>query len=128
MTVHGEDGLDEISVCARTRVVEVDETGRRTEYTLTPEEFGIPRYPIDGLLGGTVAENARTAIEVLGGGGPEAIREAVLLNAGAALYICGMSRNIGDGYKLAREALATGRAAEKLEQVRATSKRAAVAA
>ena len=128
MTVHGEDGLDEISVCARTRVVEVDETGRRTEYSLTPEEFGIQRFPIEALQGGTVAENARTAMEVLNGGGPEAIREAVLLNAGAALYICGMSRNIGDGYKLAREALAAGRAAEKLEQVRATSRRAAVAA
>jgi len=119
MTVHGEDGLDEISVCAKTMVVEVDETGRRRDYTLTPEEFGIQRF---------AAENARTAVEVLAGGGPPAIREAVLLNAGAALYICGVARNIGEGYLRAQEALSSGKAAEKLEQVRAISRRAAEAA
>jgi anthranilate phosphoribosyltransferase len=109
-------------------VVEVDETGRRRDYTLTPEEFGIQRYPVEELRGGTAAENARTALAVLGGGGPAAVREAVLLNAGAALYICGLARNIGDGYLRAQEALASGKAAEKLEQVRAISRRAAEAA
>ncbi len=128
MTVHGEDGLDEISVCARTLVVEVDETGRRNEYTLTPEEFGITRVPTEQLKGGSAAENARMAAEVLAGGGPAGVREAVLLNAGAALYICGQVRNIGDGYLRARAALADGSAAVKLEQVRAVSRRAAVAA
>jgi anthranilate synthase/phosphoribosyltransferase len=128
MTVHGEDGLDEVSVCARTRVVEIDETGRRSEYGLTPEEFGIPRFSTDQLRGGSAAENARTAAEVLAGTGPAAVTEAVALNAGAALYICGCARNIGEGYLRARGAMADGTAAAKLDQVRAGSRRAAEAA
>ena len=111
MTVHGEDGLDEISIAGPTRVVEVDETGARRDYVLTPEEFGISRRPVEQLRGGTAAENAATAMSLLG-------REGVLLNAGASLYICGVARNIGEGYLLAREALATGRVAAKLEQIR----------
>jgi anthranilate synthase/phosphoribosyltransferase len=128
MVVHGEDGLDEISVSARTMVVEIDETGKRRDYTLTPEEFGITRLPVEQLRGGTAAENARTALAVLSGEGPLAVREAVLLNAGASLYICGLARNIGEGYKRAREALGSGAALAKLEQIRARSKTSAEAA
>ena len=128
MAVHGEDGLDEISVCGRTTIVEVDETGRRSDYTLTPEEFGLRRYPVEELRGGTAAQNAQTALDLLGGGGPAAVREAVLLNAGAGLYICGIARNVGDGYLRAREALQGGAALSKLEQIRARSKAAPVAA
>ena len=105
MAVHGEDGLDEISISGRTLVVEVDETGERRDYFLTPEEFGISRRPVEQLRGGTAAENAATAMAILGGGGPSAIREAVLLNAGAGLYVCGVARNIGEGYLQAQEAL-----------------------
>jgi anthranilate synthase/phosphoribosyltransferase len=118
MAVHGEDGLDEISVSAKTLVVEVDETGARRDYALTPEEFGIQRFPVDALKGGTAAQNAATALVVLEGGGPEAVREAVLLNAGAALYICGMTRNIGDGYLRARRALQSGEARSTLARIR----------
>ena len=128
MVVHGEDGLDEISVSARTMVVEIDETGKRRDYTLTPEEFGITRLPVEQLRGGTAAENARTALAVLSGEGPSAVREVVLLNAGASLYICGLALNIGEGYKRAREALGSGAALAKLEQIRARSKTAAEAA
>jgi anthranilate synthase/phosphoribosyltransferase len=128
MVVHGEEGLDEISVCGRTKVVEIDETGRRTDYTLTPEEFGVNRYTVEDLRGGNAIQNARMAREVLAGEGPAAVREAVLLNAGAALYICGIARNVGDGYKLAREALASGAALAKLEQIREHSKSSAAAA
>ncbi len=128
MTVHGDDGLDEISVCAPTRVVEVDETGARKDYTLTPEEFGINRFPIEQLKGGTAADNALTAAAVLQGKGPAAVTEAVLLNAGAALYICGLARNIGEGYLRAREALRVGDALAKLDQIRSGSRRPAEAA
>lgn len=128
MVVNGEDGLDEISVCARTRVVEVDESGVRRDYFLSPEEFGISRRPVEQLRGGTAAENVVTAQAVLSGAGPAAIREAVLLNAGASLYICGLARNIGEGYARAQEALQSGRAAEKLEQIRARGKASAKAA
>ena len=128
MTVHGEDGLDEISVSARTRVVEIDETGERRDYTLAPQEFGIARFPVEQLHGGTPPENARTAMEILRGAGPAAMREAVLLNAGASLYICGVARNIGAGYLMARQSLQSGSALAKLEQIRAHSGRPAAAA
>lgn len=119
MAVHGQDGLDEISVCAPTLVVEIDETGMRRDYTLTPEEFGITRAEVARLRGGTAAENAAAAIELLHGAGAPALRDAVALNAGAGLYICGIARNIGEGFLRARESLASGRAADKLEQIRA---------
>jgi anthranilate synthase/phosphoribosyltransferase len=122
LAVHGEDGLDEISIGSRTCVVEVDETGAKREYTLAPEEFGLTRSPVRELLSGTAAQNAATAIEVLRGSGPRAVRDAVLLNAGASLYICGISRNIGEGYLRARRALESGLAAAKLEQIRSRGK------
>ncbi len=118
MAVHGEDGLDEISVCARTLVTEVDESGARRDYVLSPEEFGISRHPVSALRGGTPAENAAMAIEILDGGGPEAVREAVVLNAGAALYISGIVRNIGDGYLRAKRALESGEARAALRRIR----------
>jgi len=83
---------------------------------------------VDQLRGGTPADNARTALEILSGAGPAAMREAVLLNAGAALYISGFARNIGDGYLAARESLSSGRARAKLDQVRAQAGRTAAAA
>jgi len=118
MTVHGEDGLDEISVSARTAVVEIDGDGKRRDYGLRPEEFGITRFPVGDLKGGTPAENARAALEVLHGAGPAALREAAALNAGAALYVASLARNIGDGYLMAAEALRSGRAAAKLDEIR----------
>ncbi|MGA2765903.1 MAG: hypothetical protein ABSG17_21360, partial [Spirochaetia bacterium] len=120
-------GLDEISVCARTTVAEVDETGTRRDYALTPEEFGIPRFPVAALKGGTAAQNVATALAILDGGGPEAVREAVLLNAGAALYICGISRNIGDGYLRARQSLESGEARATLALIRGDRTAAAAA-
>jgi anthranilate phosphoribosyltransferase len=108
--------------------VEVDESGVRRDYYLSPEEFGITRRSVEQLRGGTAAENSVTAHAVLSGSGPAAIREAVLLNAGASLYICGLARNIGEGFARAQEALQSGRAAEKLEQIRARGKASARAA
>ena len=80
------------------------------------------------LRGGTAAQNARAALELLAGGGPSAIREAVLLNAGAALYICGIARNVGDGYLRARAAVQSGAARAKLDRIRARSRGRAEAA
>ncbi len=106
----------------RTQVVEIDESGARRDYHLTPEEFGIARYPIESLRGGTPADNARLAMELLRGEGSAGMRDAVLLNAGAALYLAGAARNIGEGFRLAREALRSGRAAEKLAQIQGHGK------
>ncbi len=91
---------------------------RGRDYTLTPEEFGIPRFSVEELKGGTATQNAATALAILEGRGPDAVREAVLLNAGAALYICGIARNIGDGYLSARKALESGETRAALARIR----------
>ncbi len=86
-------------------------TRRAVRRDYYPQPRGVrhlPPLPVEELRGGTAAENAVTAQAVLGGAGPAAIRDAVLLNAGAALYICGLARNIGDGYARAQEALQSG--------------------
>ncbi|HKO54573.1 MAG TPA: anthranilate phosphoribosyltransferase, partial [Thermoanaerobaculia bacterium] len=87
LVVHSRDGLDEISVSAPTRVCEVLGGEVRT-YEIEPGELGLPVHPIEQVLGGDTATNARIAREVLGGG-DGAPRDIVIANAGAALYVAG---------------------------------------
>lgn len=119
MVVHGEDGQDEISVCAPTKVVEFgrSDVAGLSEYTLTPEEFGLPRFPLEQLQGGSAADNAAIAAQILAGAGPPAIRAAVALNAGAALYLYGVTSSLRDGLHMAQTALRAGTAAKKLQEV-----------
>ncbi|MDD1665229.1 MAG: anthranilate phosphoribosyltransferase [Methanomicrobiales archaeon] len=112
MVVHG-DGLDEITTAGPTRVAEVSE-GRIREYTIDPVDFGIPRSSIDDLRGGDAAENARILMEVLSGE-RGASRDAVLLNAGAAIYLGGLARSIAGGISCAEESVDSGMALRKLE-------------
>jgi anthranilate phosphoribosyltransferase len=120
LVVHSRDGLDEISVSAPTRVCEV-RNGAIRSYELTPEEMGIGRHPIEAIAGGDPRENARIARAVLAGeGGARA--DIVAANAGAALYVAAIAPTIRDGAALARQAIATGRAREKLEQLVAVSR------
>ncbi len=123
MVVHSCDGLDEISVCAPTRVVEVDEGGRIKDYFFNPSEIGIPLYAGIDLAGGSPQENAGLAREIASAGGPPAVREAVLLNAGAALYTSKLAGTILEGYRRAREALEQGLVYDKLEQIREESEK-----
>jgi anthranilate synthase/phosphoribosyltransferase len=123
LVVHGLDGFDEISVSAPTKVCEIKSAGEKTQYLLDPEELGIKRYDEKELQGGTPAENASIALEILDSGGREAIRDAVLLNAGAALYTYDIVGSIKEGYMLAKEALVSGKTMSKLEQIRETGKR-----
>jgi len=118
MVVHGEDGLDEISVTSPSRVVSIDESGRVTDERFDPATLGIRRFELSELKGGSAPDNAATARALLQGEGPDAIREAVLVNAGAALAVFGRAASIAEGYKLAREALAGGRVARKLDEIR----------
>lgn len=118
MAVHGEDGLDEISVGAPTRVVEFAD-GKTNEYTITPEQFGLARHDISELRGGDPAENARLAREILSGV-KNAGRDAVLLNAGCALHIS-KEIPIEDGIKLAAETIDSGAAMKTLESYIAVS-------
>lgn len=112
MAVHGEDGLDEISIGAPTRVVEFTD-GEISEYTITPEQFGLTRHDLNELRGGDPKENARLAREILNGA-HNARRDAVLLNAGCALHIA-KQISIEDGIELAADAIDSGAAMKTLE-------------
>jgi anthranilate synthase/phosphoribosyltransferase len=118
MAVHSQDGLDEISVCAPTTVVETGSGNGAVEYILHPEELGIKACSMDDLMGGTPEDNADIALELLGGGGNQTLRESVALNAGAALYVAGRVSGIAEGYRTALEVLESGRTAEKLDEIR----------
>jgi anthranilate phosphoribosyltransferase len=112
MVVHGE-GLDEITTTGPTRVAELA-GGSVREYTIHPGEFGIPLSSVDDLQGGDAAENARILLEVLSSE-PGAARDAVLMNAGAAIYLGGLARSIAGGISCAEEAVDSGTALRKLE-------------
>ena len=113
MAVYGQDKLDEISVGAPTTVYEFsgDEI---TNYTITPEQFGLSRHDISELRGGEPRENAEIAKRILCGE-KGAGRDAVLMNAGAALHIY-KEISIEDGIELAAEAIDSGAALKSLEK------------
>jgi anthranilate synthase/phosphoribosyltransferase len=121
MVVHGLDGIDEISVSAPTRIVEIREDGKVKDYIFNPEDIGLPAYRLEELRGGTPQENARLGEAIINGEGSKAIRDAVLLNAGAALFIAGKAASIAEGFAKAREALERGLVRKKLEEVRRLS-------
>jgi anthranilate phosphoribosyltransferase len=119
--VHGQDGLDEISVCAPTQIHEA-RGGQVTSYVIEPEQFGMQRWTTDAVRGGTVDANVRLAQGVFDGQrGPS--RDVVLLNAGAALYMAGVADSIQAGIERAADELDSGRAQSKLHQVAAVSQR-----
>jgi anthranilate synthase/phosphoribosyltransferase len=123
MIVCGLDGLDEISVAAPTRIVELKEGGALEEYIFDPEELGIKRYSEGELRGGNPGDNAATAHELFLKDGPEAVREAVLLNAGAANYTYGLCGSMREGYLMAKKALISGKTGYKLEEIVETGRR-----
>ena len=111
--VHGHEGLDEISVCAPTRVSELNDGLIRT-YDITPEQLLGRTARQSDLTGGTPAENAEITLKVLAGEkGPR--RDVVLVNAGAALVAAGVARDFSGGIEMARASIDEGRAKEKLE-------------
>lgn len=115
MVVYGQDSLDEISMCAPTSVCEIRD-GKFTSYEITPEQFGYERYEKGALTGGTPAENAEITKAILKGEEKGPKRQAVCLNAGAALYIAGKAASIEEGVKLAESLIDSGAALKKLEE------------
>lgn len=114
MVVYGKDKLDEISMSAPTTICEFKDGWFKT-YTICPEDFGFERCTKADLEGGTPEENAKITLDILNGEkGPK--RNAVLINAGAALYIDGKAERLEDGVKLAAEIIDSGRAAETLKR------------
>jgi len=115
MVVHG-DGLDEITTTGRTRVAEV-RGGEVRIYDLEPERFGLRRARLEDLAGGLPDENAAAVRRVFGGEtGP--LADVTALNAGAALYVGGAAATLEEGVELARQAIASGAAERKLEELR----------
>ena len=115
MVVYGRDRLDEISLSAPTAVCEFRD-GWMKNYVITPEQFGLRRCQKQDLVGGSPEENAAITRAILAGEkGPK--RDAVLMNAGAALYIGGKAENMAEGVKLAAELIDSGKAAETLNKL-----------
>jgi len=113
MVVHGEDGIDEISLSAPTFVCEVKDGWVRS-YTVTPEQFGFERCKKEDLQGGTPKENANILKSLLLGE-KGAKRDAAVLNAAAAMFITGKYESIGAAVEVANEVIDSGKALKKLD-------------
>ena len=111
--VHGSDGTDEISIAGATAAAVLDE-GKVTMREIHPEDAGLPVHPFESILGGTPEENAK-ALRGLLAGEESAYRDAVLLNAAAALVIAGVASDLKDGVEQARQAIDSGAAEAKVE-------------
>ena len=122
MVVYGQDKLDEISLSAPTSVCEICD-GWYKSYVITPEDFGFDRCTKDDLKGGAPEENAAITRAILSGEKGHK-RNAVLMNAGAALYIGGKAESMKDGIALAAELIDSGKALETLERFITVSNRA----
>jgi anthranilate phosphoribosyltransferase len=113
--VHGAGGLDEISLAGESLVAEIRD-GHVRRYRVTPEDFGLPRAPIEAVRGGTAEENAATIRAIFEGkNGPA--RNIVVANAAAALVVAGVAGDFREGARLAEQALASGAARDKLHSL-----------
>ena len=114
MVVYGQDKLDEISLSSPTTICEFKDGWYKT-YVITPEDFGLERCQKSDLVGGTPEENAQITLNILKGEKGHK-RNAVLMNAGAALYIGGKAESMADGIKLAADIIDSGKALETLNK------------
>lgn len=115
MVVYGQDKLDEISLCAPTTVAEFKDGWFKT-YEIAPEQFGFERCTREDLRGGTPDKNAEITCSILRSEKGHR-RNAVLMNAGAALYVGDKAESINDGIRLAAEIIDSGKATETLERL-----------
>lgn len=122
LVVHGEPGMDEVSPLGETRVAELSGDKVR-EYRVSPEALGLERHGAEGLAGGEPEDNARIILDVLEGREGGAARSAVLLNAGAAIFVADRAGSLADGVGVAAEAVDSGAAREALERLREASNR-----
>jgi anthranilate phosphoribosyltransferase len=117
--VHGEGGLDEMSPGGISKVAMLKD-GKVTLVTVTPEDAGLKSRPVSEIKGGDAAHNAEALRKVLGGE-KSAYRDTVLLNAGAALIVAGLARDLKEGAALAADIIDRGKAAERLDRLVAVS-------
>jgi anthranilate phosphoribosyltransferase len=115
ITVHGHDGMDEISITGPTNVAELKHDFI-TEYTIEPRQFGFETAPLESLqVADAAASSERVRAVLANEAGPS--RDIVMLNAAAALYVSGVAESLWDGVALADTAIASGKARAKLEQL-----------
>jgi anthranilate phosphoribosyltransferase len=121
--VHGHGGIDELAVSGPNTVFEL-RNGTVTQFEVNAADYGIPVSTLDDIRGGEPADNFAIMHHVLGGGvGP--VHDIVVFNSGCALFVAGKANNVADGIELARQSLASGKAAAVLEAVAAESTRQA---
>ena len=120
--VHGGDGTDELSIALPSKVAALA-GGEIAEFEVHPEDAGLPAHPFEAILGGTPAENG-AAFRRLLEGEPGAYRDAVLLNAAAALVVADRAANLPEGVEIARESIDSGRALGKVEHLAALTQTA----
>jgi anthranilate phosphoribosyltransferase len=115
MVVHGEDGLDEITISDGTRVSRL--RGKKVEtFYITPEDFGVGRAGVESLVGGDKDENAKILLSILNGErGPK--RDVVLMNSSAALMVAGKTSGFRDGMLIAADAIDSGASLRKLQEI-----------
>lgn len=121
MVVHAKDGLDEISLATETRVAEL-KNGQVTEYFLKPEDFAIDSKSLIGLTVTSAQESLTLIKDALGKRNSDAGKKAadiIALNAGAAIYVSGVANTMRDGVEMARDAIASGLAGEKINELAA---------
>ena len=111
--VHGGDGSDELSIVAPSPVCELN-AGSLREFIVHPEDAGLPAHPFEDIQGGTPAENAQ-AFRALLDGALGGFRDAVLLNAAAALVVADRAADLREGVEIARESLDSGKAKAKVQ-------------
>lgn len=115
MVVHSHDGLDEISIGDSTEVAELKD-GAVTRFTVQPEDFGLQRSPLDGIKVDGPKDSVKTIIDVLDDT-PGPARDIVVLNAGAAIYVAGVSGSLEHGLELAEQAVSSGEARNRLDRL-----------
>ncbi len=120
LVIHSEDGMDEISTHAKTKVSEL-RNGKVTDLVLDPAAYGFSQGTIEDYRGGSPEENAATLRAILSGQEHGAKREIVLFNAAAGFYAAGIADTIEDGLKLAASVIDSGKAMRKLEELIAIS-------
>lgn len=119
MVVHGEDGLDEITITNGTKVSRFRD-GKVEDMYLSPEDFGLGRGKKEDLLGGDREENANIILRIFNGEKGHK-RDIVLINAAAGIAVSGKAPDLGTAFEMARDSLDSGRALKKLEEIKAAS-------
>ena len=116
--VHGEEGLDEISISGKTKITEL-RNKKISTYFISPENFGLKKGILEDIRGGSIDENVTLALDVLSGKEQQSRRDIVLLNAAFVLQAAGVTEDITEAVKLSAQSIDSGAAMEKLERMKA---------